>query len=129
MARREELLARFAAEAGQVGAVVHRVETAAAAADVVLAVARERDVRSVGTWARRWLGAAEPAAERLAGAGLDVFEREPEVHPGLLALENVALAPHIASASSQTRVDMAVLAVRNCLAVLDGKPPLTPVAS
>jgi glyoxylate reductase len=65
----------------------------------------------------------------IAGAGLDVFEREPEVHPGLLALENVALAPHIASASSQTRVDMAVLAVRNCLAVLDGKPPLTPVAS
>jgi glyoxylate reductase len=64
----------------------------------------------------------------IAGAGLDVFEREPEVHPGLLALDNVALAPHIASASSQTRIDMAVLAVRNCLAVLDGKPPLTPVA-
>jgi L-lactate dehydrogenase complex protein LldG len=77
-ARREELLARFAAEAGKVGAVVHQVETAAAAADVVLAVARERDVRSVGTWARRWLGAAEPAAERLAGAGLDVFEASPE---------------------------------------------------
>lgn len=64
----------------------------------------------------------------IAGAGLDVFEREPEVDPGLLALENVALAPHIASASSETRVAMATLAVRNCLAVLDGKPPLTPVS-
>jgi L-lactate dehydrogenase complex protein LldG len=77
-AGRQALLARFAAEAGRVGAVVHQVETAAAAGEVVLAVARERDVRSVGTWARRWLGAAEPAAERLAGAGLDVFEASPE---------------------------------------------------
>jgi L-lactate utilization protein LutC len=76
--RREALLARFAAEAGLVGAVVHQAETAAAAADIVLAVARERDVRSVGTWARRWLGTAEAAAERLAGAGLDVFEASPE---------------------------------------------------
>jgi glyoxylate reductase len=42
-------------------------------------------------------------------------------------LTNVVLAPHIASASSDTRVAMATLAIRNCLAVLDGKPPLTPV--
>jgi glyoxylate reductase len=63
----------------------------------------------------------------IAGAGLDVFEREPDVHPGLLSLENAVLAPHIASASSETRGGMATLAVRNCLAVLDGKPPLTPV--
>jgi L-lactate dehydrogenase complex protein LldG len=76
--RRPELLARFVAEAERVGAVVHRAETAADAAEVVLAVARERDVRSVGTWARRWLGMAEAAAERLAGAGLDVFEASPE---------------------------------------------------
>ncbi len=63
----------------------------------------------------------------IAGAGLDVFEEEPKIHPGLIPLTNVVLAPHIASASSDTRVAMATLAVRNCLAVLEGKPPLTPV--
>ncbi|MBI3634886.1 MAG: D-glycerate dehydrogenase [Candidatus Rokubacteria bacterium] len=61
----------------------------------------------------------------IAGAGLDVFEEEPTVHPGLLPLKNVVLAPHIAT--GDTRVAMAVLAVRNCLAVLDGQPPITPV--
>jgi glyoxylate reductase len=64
----------------------------------------------------------------IAGAGLDVFEEEPKVHPGLVPLTNVVLAPHIASASLDTRVAMATLAVRNCLAVLDGKAPLTPVS-
>jgi glyoxylate reductase len=64
----------------------------------------------------------------IAGAGLDVFEQEPTVHPGLLGLANVTLAPHIASASGQTRIAMGSLAVRNCLAVLDGKPALTPVS-
>jgi len=63
----------------------------------------------------------------IAGAGLDVFEAEPTVHPGLLRLDNVVLAPHIASASEATRHKMATLAVENCLAVLDGRPPLTPV--
>ena len=63
----------------------------------------------------------------IAGAGLDVFEAEPTVHPGLLGLDNVVLAPHIASASEATRQKMATLAVENCLAVLDGRPPLTPV--
>jgi glyoxylate reductase len=64
---------------------------------------------------------------RIAGAGLDVFEDEPAIHPGLLPLKQVVLAPHIASASAETRLAMASLAVRNCLAVLDGAPPLTPV--
>ena len=64
----------------------------------------------------------------IAGAGLDVFEEEPKVHPGLLALTNVVMAPHIGSASLDTRIAMATLAVRNCLAVLDGKPPITPVS-
>ena len=63
----------------------------------------------------------------IAGAGLDVFEEEPKIHPGLLPLKNVTLAPHIASASLDTRLAMATLAVRNCLAVLDGKPALTAV--
>ena len=63
----------------------------------------------------------------IAGAGLDVFEEEPKIHPGLLPLKNVTLAPHIASASLDTRLAMATLAVRNCLAVLDGKPAITPV--
>ena len=63
----------------------------------------------------------------IAGAGLDVFEEEPKIHPGLLPLRNVTLAPHIASASYDTRVAMSTLAVRNCLAVLDGRPAITPV--
>ncbi|HSL49399.1 MAG TPA: D-glycerate dehydrogenase [Candidatus Deferrimicrobiaceae bacterium] len=64
---------------------------------------------------------------RIAGAGLDVFEEEPTVHPGLIGLPNVVLAPHIASASHETRLKMATLAVENCLAVLEGKMPPTPV--
>jgi lactate dehydrogenase-like 2-hydroxyacid dehydrogenase len=64
----------------------------------------------------------------IAGAGLDVFEEEPKIHPGLLPLRNVVLAPHIASASYDTRQAMAALAVRNCLAVLQGQPALTPVS-
>jgi glyoxylate reductase len=64
----------------------------------------------------------------IAGAGLDVFEEEPKIHPGLLPLKNVVLAPHIASASLDTRLAMATLAVRNCLAVLEGKPAITPVS-
>ena len=68
-------------------------------------------------------------AHTIAGAGLDVFEFEPRVHPGLLELENVALAPHIGSATVETRTAMAVLAARNAAAVLSGEPPLTPVNS
>lgn len=63
----------------------------------------------------------------LAGAGLDVYEREPEIHPGLLELENVVLLPHIGSATRETRTRMATLAARNVQRVLSGQPPLTPV--
>jgi glyoxylate reductase len=63
----------------------------------------------------------------IAGAALDVYEREPEVFPALLDLENVVLAPHLGSATRETRTAMAELAVRNALAVLNGEPPLTPV--
>ena len=66
--------------------------------------------------------------ERLiAGAALDVYESEPSVHPGLLTLENVVLAPHLGSATRETRTAMADLAVRNVIAVLSGESPLTPV--
>ncbi len=63
----------------------------------------------------------------LAGAALDVYEREPIVHPDLLELENVLLVPHLGSGTTQTRTAMADLAVDNVVAVLSGRPPLTPV--
>ncbi len=67
--------------------------------------------------------------ERLiAGAALDVYEKEPEIHPGLLPLENVLLIPHLASATTETRTAMADLAATNAIAVLNGQPPFTPVS-
>lgn len=66
--------------------------------------------------------------ERLiAGAGLDVFEGEPRVHPGLVGRDNVCLTPHLGSATRETRTAMAQLAVRNVIEVLGGRPPVTPV--
>jgi len=62
-------------------------------------------------------------AGRLAGAGLDVFEREPKVHPELLKMDNVVLLPHIGSATEETRTRMAMQAASNLLAVFDGKRP------
>jgi len=62
-------------------------------------------------------------SKRLAGAGLDVFEHEPHVHPGLLSLPNVVLAPHVGSATAQTRLAMAMLAVENLVAGLEGRRP------
>jgi len=71
---------------------------------------------------------AEALAEgRIFAAGLDVFEEEPKVHPRLLELENVVLAPHIGSASIETRDKMAALAAENLVAVLRGEEPKTPV--
>ncbi len=65
---------------------------------------------------------------KIAGAGIDVYEHEPDVHPGLLRLrERVVLTPHLGSATRETRRSMVKLAVDNVLAVLAGEPPLTPV--
>jgi glyoxylate reductase len=66
--------------------------------------------------------------ERIFAAGLDVYEEEPKVHPKLLELENVVLAPHIGSASAETRDRMAALAAENLVAVLNGEDPKTPVS-
>ena len=66
-------------------------------------------------------------AQRIAAAGLDVFEGEPKVHPDLLTVPNVVLTPHIASATVATRRAMAQLAADNLVAVLGGQAPLTPV--
>lgn len=66
---------------------------------------------------------------RIFAAGLDVYEEEPKVHPKLLGLDNVVLAPHIGSASVETRDRMAVLAAENLAAVLKGEEPKTPVAT
>jgi glyoxylate reductase len=63
-------------------------------------------------------------AGRIAGAALDVFEREPEVHPGLLELENVVLVPHLGSATEETREAMGMLCVEALRAVLlEGRVP------
>jgi glyoxylate reductase len=67
-------------------------------------------------------------ASVIAGAGLDVYENEPTVHPKLLGLtERVVLAPHLGSATRETRHAMVRLAVDNVLAVLGGRAPTTPV--
>jgi glyoxylate reductase len=69
------------------------------------------------------------AAGQIAAAGLDVYEREPQVEPRLLELDNVVLTPHLGSATVETRTAMAELAARNAISVLSGQGPLTPVAS
>ena len=64
----------------------------------------------------------------IAGAGLDVFEKEPiDPENPLLKMENVVTLPHVGSATEATRRAMVELAADNALAVLQGKPPLTPV--
>jgi glyoxylate reductase len=63
----------------------------------------------------------------IAGAGLDVFEREPDLHPGLLALDNAVIIPHLGSATVEARTAMGLLAARNAVAVLAGDTPPTPV--
>lgn len=70
------------------------------------------------------LAAALKSGE-IFGAGLDVFEKEPEVHEGLLEIENVVVVPHLGSATIDTRNAMGMLAVENVFAALDGRRPPT----
>jgi lactate dehydrogenase-like 2-hydroxyacid dehydrogenase len=59
--------------------------------------------------------------------GLDVYEEEPRVHPGRLECRNAVLAPHIASASRETRLRMATMPWEDALAALEGRRPAHPV--
>jgi glyoxylate reductase len=61
--------------------------------------------------------------KQIAGAGLDVFEHEPKVHPKLLNMPNVVLQPHVGSATTETRLAMAMLAAQSLIALLEGKRP------
>lgn len=65
--------------------------------------------------------------KQIAGAGLDVYEREPDMAPGLKSLKNVVLLPHIGSATFSTRTAMAMLAAKNIVAYIQGKPLVSPV--
>ena len=67
------------------------------------------------------------AGGAIAGAGLDVYEDEPAVHPGLLGRSDVVLLPHVGSATRETRRAMALLAARNAAGVLTADGPVTPV--
>lgn len=60
---------------------------------------------------------------QIRGAGLDVYEREPQLAPGLAELDNVVLLPHLGSGTVETRTRMAVMAAENLLAGLRGDPP------
>lgn len=64
----------------------------------------------------------------IAGAALDVYEHEPDVHPRLRSLPNAVLAPHLGSATVETRTRMADLAVTNVVQILTGGIPITPIA-
>jgi lactate dehydrogenase-like 2-hydroxyacid dehydrogenase len=62
-------------------------------------------------------------AQKIAGAALDVYEQEPKVHPALLGRKDVILAPHIASATVDTRTKMAVMAATNAASLFEGRCP------
>ena len=61
--------------------------------------------------------------KKIAGAGLDVFEHEPKIHPGLLKMDNVVILPHIGSASMETRTKMGLMAAENLIAQFKGEIP------
>ena len=61
------------------------------------------------------------------GAGIDVFEFEPNITPELKKLDNIVMTPHTASATQEARDAMAVLAAKNIIAVMEGKAPINPV--
>ena len=65
--------------------------------------------------------------KKIAGAALDVYEREPIVHPGLLGRKDVVLAPHLGSATLETRTKMAVVAANNVAALFEGRRPPNPL--
>ncbi|MDO8095126.1 MAG: NAD(P)-dependent oxidoreductase, partial [Candidatus Brocadiales bacterium] len=61
--------------------------------------------------------------KQIAGAGLDVYEEEPKLKPGMKELDNVVLSPHLGSATIETRTRMAVMAAENIISVLKGERP------
>lgn len=63
--------------------------------------------------------------KKIFAAGLDVFEEEPKIHPGLIGLDNAVIVPHIASASVETRGKMAEMAAKNLILTMEGKKPLS----
>lgn len=63
------------------------------------------------------------AEKKISGAGLDVFEHEPKIHPGLLKMDNVVILPHIGSASMETRTKMGLMATENLIARFKGEVP------
>ena len=67
------------------------------------------------------------SSKHLLGAGLDVYQREPQIHPGLVSLPNVVLLPHLGSATFETRLAMARLACEEIARFARGEPPLHPV--
>ena len=100
----------FRHEAGKMVAILTRIfgiEHLTLAEDVV----QEALVRALQT-------------KRIAGAGLDVFEREPQLEAGLSDCENAVLAPHLGSATIGTRTRMGIIALENLLAVCAGQRPL-----
>jgi len=62
---------------------------------------------------------------KIAGAGLDVYEHEPQVSPELIAMPNVVLTPHLGSAVLELREGMAHVVVDNTIALIEGRPPVS----